>query len=50
MISNLFNIEIKKDTRDKEFDENGNNPSSRSLNRWEESYIGEKSPGDKAIR
>ena len=51
MISNLFNIEIKKDTRKGKFDENdGNNPSFQHLvNRSKENTLGERIPREKPI-
>ena len=51
MISNLFNIEIEKDTREGKFDENDrNNPSFQDLvNRLKENTLGERIPGDKPI-
>ena len=47
MISNLFNIEIEKDTREGKFDENdGNNPSFQDLvNHSMENIIGERISG-----
>ena len=44
MISNLFNIEIEKDTKEGKFDENdGNNPSFQDLvNRSKENNLGER--------
>ena len=49
MISNLFNIKIEKDTRNKKFDEKENNLRSRCLNRGKESDHGERISGDKPI-
>ena len=37
MTYNLFNIEIEKDTRDKEFDKNRNNPSFKIVE-----FVGKK--------
>ena len=46
MISNLFNIDVEKYTREGKFDENdGNNPSFQDLvNRSEEYNLGERIP------
>lgn len=51
MISNLFNIEIEKDTREGKFDENdGNNPNFQDLvNCSKKNTLGERIPGEKPI-
>ena len=51
MFSNLFNIEIEKDTSERKFDESdGNNPSLKDLvNRSKENTLGERIPGEKTI-
>ena len=51
MISNLFNIGRKKDTREGKFDENNeNNPSFQDLvNRSKENTLEKIFPGDKPI-
>ena len=51
MISNLFNIEMKKDTREGKFEQNdGNIPSFQDLvNHSKENTLGERIQGDKLI-
>ena len=51
MISNLFKIEIEKDTREGKFDENDcNNLSFKNLmNRSKENNLRERIPRDKPI-
>ena len=51
MISNLFNIEIEKESREEKFDENeGNNPSFQDLvNRSKKNTLEETILGDKLI-